>query len=404
MNCWEILGVEKTANEREIKKAYAVKLKAIDMENELTQFQELKEAFDLAMSQIKASKANTPFEEEKIVLDVPSPQKKENFSLENSPLEPNLLDFQSDFQLFLSENNYFADVTQWQELLFKYISVNLDIMPQIQNTLFEFLNENYQGLSSKVREYLLYYVFTGDYINIEYELNMLVQRISQLPEFDFSFIEYIEPAKRKAYFNKRGRIFELFSQKNSLTEIKQALAICKIIYDDDQTLKVYDLYLQLIADYGFYEEESFPKVMAQLGELDDFPGRDFIVNYLDYMETYAPREASTRKMYPRAHYFWDEPPGDLPLGLYYLLVGSVAYMIDKRKMVEKYWGNFENDFWPILRNNERDYLAGDKQNFEYSKRAIPFNEEKQVPKKFWQRWWFILWVILTLIKIFNTFI
>ncbi|SHH00520.1 DnaJ domain-containing protein [Anaerosphaera aminiphila DSM 21120] len=50
MNIWEILEIEPTENKKEIKKAYAKKLKVTHPDDDLEKFQELKEAFDLALN------------------------------------------------------------------------------------------------------------------------------------------------------------------------------------------------------------------------------------------------------------------------------------------------------------------------------------------------------------------
>lgn len=49
MNCWEILEVEPTDNQRSIKRAYAKKLKVTHPEDDASQFQALQEAFEHAI-------------------------------------------------------------------------------------------------------------------------------------------------------------------------------------------------------------------------------------------------------------------------------------------------------------------------------------------------------------------
>ena len=63
MNCWQTLGVDPTDNKREIKRAYAKKLKACNPEQYPREFQQLREAYDLALeiaTQSAATLADEP--------------------------------------------------------------------------------------------------------------------------------------------------------------------------------------------------------------------------------------------------------------------------------------------------------------------------------------------------------
>lgn len=49
-SCWEILGLEPTNDERAIKRAYAVRLKSVDVDAQPREFQELREAYETALA------------------------------------------------------------------------------------------------------------------------------------------------------------------------------------------------------------------------------------------------------------------------------------------------------------------------------------------------------------------
>ena len=49
MNCWEVLEIEPTTDEREIRRAYAKKLKVTRPDDDPTGYQVLRDAFDEAL-------------------------------------------------------------------------------------------------------------------------------------------------------------------------------------------------------------------------------------------------------------------------------------------------------------------------------------------------------------------
>lgn len=53
MTHWQVLEIESTKDIKKIKRAYAIKLKKIDIDNEPDKFQQLKEAFDCAINEVK---------------------------------------------------------------------------------------------------------------------------------------------------------------------------------------------------------------------------------------------------------------------------------------------------------------------------------------------------------------
>ncbi|WP_265459076.1 hypothetical protein [Enterococcus sp. HY326] len=381
-DCWQILEIAATTDERAIKKAYAKKLKAINVEENPDEFQELKAAFDAARTYNPTEELGEEFinESDEIigftVENFEEPDNAANISL--SEFE----NFQVAFRRFKGNENYYHEVIFWQVFIKETMPQELAAISKVLEYLRKFLASEYLVLSSPVRRFLLNLCQdVSEKKNKQAELQWK-QAILHFPDFDFSFYAEIPKSQRYLYVKNRSQIYLLFSEENRLAEIAQLLTECREIYACDYLLEVYQCYLLLFEDHSFFKKSTFDKFYHHLKNLPDFPGRRLIVDYIRYHHHGAAQDVSRQEREKQTRAFFQPVVEELPKTIYELILGSVAFESDDRQRAIAYLTPFKDYDPPVLTKYELAYLEGGKHLTGVSERILPEQFKKGHPLLF----------------------
>ncbi|MHC5249107.1 hypothetical protein [Enterococcus sp. LJL90] len=318
-DCWQILEIAATTDERTIKKAYAKKLKAINVEENPVEFQELKAAFDAARTYNPTKELDEEFidkQTEIIEFTV------ENFEVPENAPNISLSEFENfrvAFRRFKGNENYYHKVILWQVFIKKNMPQELAAISKVLEYLKKFLASEYLVLSLPIRRFLLDLCQDVSVKKNKQAELQWKQEILYFPDFDFSFFAEIPKSQRYLYVKNRNQIYLLFSKENRLAEIVQLLAECREIYASDYLLEVYQCYLLLFEDHSFFKKSTFDKVYHHLRSLPDFPGRRLIVDYIRYQYHGAAQDVSRQEREKQTRAFFQPGTEELPKTIYELI-------------------------------------------------------------------------------------
>ncbi|MDE1463240.1 tetratricopeptide repeat protein [Spartinivicinus poritis] len=163
MSCWETLGIEPTGDLKQIKRAYATKLKQLDLATQQMLFEELRGALETAKLKAQAGLLDQPqsIEAEPLAAELSESGPLEKESLEtdrNQKDEPPALvaqqdDFLTQLEVLYADFPRRIQLEEWQQLLANLPDWTLDKKLHISEVLFAFLLENYY-LPTNILAYL----------------------------------------------------------------------------------------------------------------------------------------------------------------------------------------------------------------------------------------------------------
>lgn len=285
MNFWEILGISPTVDIKNIKKAYAIKLKIYHPEDNPEGFMGLRKAYEEALRESKllaiSEDTNTTNNKDNVFTIEEEPTSKFQFDLSKIKENKEQIDlsavkiaekFMDNVQEIYRDFFLRIDVSKWEELLSDEIYWRLDVREIIFNKMFEFLLDNYHlphkiwrllnehFLWTNQREHLYkkYYKRNVDYIIYKIEENVIEFNYDFPIEdkvFDYDkFITYRE----QAFYDLLNNEFECADE---------SIKLAKEIYSDD-----YDL-IRITGLY-YYKIEDYERALKEFNHLIDMNSED----------------------------------------------------------------------------------------------------------------------------------
>lgn len=369
MSCWELLGIEATSDRKTIKRAYAKKLKQLDIEKEPATFQQLKEALDtaLVLSADQADSQQTAVEdnlltrekiedeqsEETLFTDFTEPERATQalddlgtetveptptfFSELKEKIEPKPT-FTRQLNEFLEKETFYNDLTGWEALL---SSMNdWDITEYLENrtVIQQFLRNHYPLISNTVSDYLLKNLqLDGDAHDFRQEGQWLAtyQEIKKMPSFSFDFYEQLEPDKRTLYFQSRYTLYKLLATENSDSpEWQSALEQCKNLIDFDSDVLLMETCYVLRNDFRMSKLATKQFIIDNLAMIPTEKITDgwlFIQQYLDIQQF-------------KIAFFDSYTVYSIPESVFHLLVGYLAYRQNDIQRAQFHWYPFLEEY------------------------------------------------------------
>lgn len=149
MTIYQILGIEAGASKKEIKRAYAQKVKQLDLSKDMEAYQVLRKAYDVALS-IQGSPEIRP--EFQSVPDEAVTQ--EEISLTDDVMQ--IVELKKSLNQLLRETMtqeaYFDDQALWEDLLRPFLNESLQQYEETRERMIYFLVENHYLLSDEVKK------------------------------------------------------------------------------------------------------------------------------------------------------------------------------------------------------------------------------------------------------------
>lgn len=227
VSIWQILAIEPTTDIKEIKQAYAAKLKTLTIDQQLEEFQELKTAFDLALTYAR-SKASQTIENPSELLEQETEQSY--FDEEDDQSDSMYADwdelkiFSVELRKIEQEQAYFDDLTPWDELTDQIFDWGSEEYWENQYLIQLFLLNNYRWLSRQVIDYLIA-LFDLDNLNEQtthpkYVSHDFIQHLYTMqhgPLFSFDVWRELPPNIRVHYFASRYEAWQLLTMWHKTT-------------------------------------------------------------------------------------------------------------------------------------------------------------------------------------------
>ena len=270
MEIFQLLGIEKTDDTKEIKRAYAKKLKTLDLEKEPILYQELRTAYKAALSYAKNHQEDEDnlFELEEPKLDevvIEKPIDLEGWQFDEVEPQPQIRNsFQDKWNQFIDKGTYFSSVLDWKAFLFQAENSSLDDFIELKKKVRMFLNTNYGILSDDVRDIIVKILnLEEEYQNDYFNYNFFKDRIVKKKFLDFDCYTRIEKSERQNYFELRNQLYQWLNEKNgerptSFIGTPEMNEITQLSYLDD------DFYFLLACAYLFEDKEKLPMFYSQI--------------------------------------------------------------------------------------------------------------------------------------------
>lgn len=314
VSIWEILGIEPTTDKKAIKKAYAHKLKQLDMEQEAETFQQLKTAFDAAM---KGESPKNP----QIIVEFTSQPFGQPSALDDAVFEQ--LCFNEDLiglKDFLERTNE---------------ALSIDDYEYQRRKVHHFLYEQCFYLSEEISDLLLEFFALSNQDDAIYGQD-LTGRLHHRPKFPFNGIIWRDEFEHRLYFRQR---FDLFSQLTidvSNDEWQEKLANCRKRVSADPTLDYLELCYWLQQDFRMNNrslDEKISDLFSRLESTEILPSEiSFLRNYRLVLLSEEVVDLGDEDG------FWTfQQTPSMPKDLYCLLTGYLAYQLEEYPNAGKQW-------------------------------------------------------------------
>ncbi|EOH99207.1 hypothetical protein UAY_01984 [Enterococcus moraviensis ATCC BAA-383] len=423
MNCWEMLGLEPTSNKKEIKKAYAVKLKKINIDEEPLAFQKLKEAYDsatflsgtiiesnrpkessLVLDKVeqerdqddlpdKMKQALTEQEKEALTKNQNEPQEsyfEHKQEIDNRPIDV-LTRFNQDLQSLYERMDFFSAIDNWAPLFSNELDWSIDEHNNISKVMQHFLLVNYRVLSREVIDYLGglfdFDSMAKDYNSAEYFASKWSD-IKNVPLFSFDMYQSLPKEERVPYFTSRYELAEIINKavlNSALWE--EHLALCQKETIKDRDVIILQMAYLLLHDFRLENKQTIKSFQTLLGEAQSLKNDLNTAFFSKYYEWAKHNGAANDVLY------YNKSELMIPQTAVELLRGYVYFKLKKYPQVNECWEG-------IWKKNPSMFRPNEVAAFQVEK---PFNVPQKKQKSSWNYMWFVFIVIIGLVKLGSSY-
>lgn len=331
MDNWKVLGIQETQDIKQIKRAYALKLKTCHPEEKPMEFQMLRRAYEQIIEKVKketAKLSNNDFLEAKQYndfLDVKRYQDDEQYQNDNP--KTLVANFMDKVRILYDDMSQRIELDKWIELLEDDMYWRLDAKLAIQSSLINFLIQNnnlphyiwsyldkdlsfleqlgrqyreelYGARKEKLKRNLKYFEVL---INIENQLSYDIFNRRQ----DIDYEQYLS-LRKKAYFellendldeaeSMLNDAYKLFSEDEDLIKLISILLIKK--YPINDAYNMYKRYIKNDCIQGITLKQ-FVMVGRCIRAYDEIKG------YLDKIDIDIPNDIVTISMFNKIVSWW----------------------------------------------------------------------------------------------------
>lgn len=394
MNCWEVLGLEPTSDKKKVKKAYAAKLKTINIEEEPRAFQKLKDAFDSAiflsgtiiessrpvvanatgvsieaideepMNDIKQEREESDLEE--TLQSVPKNEEitfqHDRFEIEGNKqslkeLETvipnhmtNVERFNHKLAVLYEKKAFFSEVAEWTSLFSEELDWTIDEHSEISAVMKQFLLVNYRVLSKQVIEYIgVFFDFDSlikDYKSGDYFCYTWAS-IKEAPTFSFDIYQDIQIDQRIAYFTDRYELFKLFDNGIADQSLwQERLSLCRAVTTKDQDVLNLQIANLLMNDFRIEQEHTVSSLNELLGKVLSVKETNTTEFFRTYYE-WVKNEGSAEDVL-----IHDKSDLTIPTTTIDLLTGYIYFRLKRSSRVKECWAELAQKNPTLFRSNE----------------------------------------------------
>lgn len=321
MSCWDLLGIEPISDKREIKKAYAEKIKQLKIDEESEQFQRLKEAFDQALvlaDRIDEEESFTSDGTERFV-DLTKEEQDKSITDE---VTDNVQSFVEQLANLYNGKAFFDDLASWQALFVNELEWSITEHEQIESIVMRFLVDNYPLLSKRILSFLGetfdFYKMAED-VKRRNSFSYYWQDMNNGPDYSFAIYEQIDEEERIPYFFARYELYQMLAKGiPERNPWRRKLVECQGITTVDLALIQLQIAYTLARDSKLVMEHSKWRISGLFGELQALPmdeTTEFLSDYIEWLST----KSTVDKLLAK------EPSGPkgLPYSVFLLLTGNV---------------------------------------------------------------------------------
>lgn len=263
MSDWKILGIEPTKELKQIKKAYASKLKQLVPDEQPEEFQQLKEAFDRAVKYAKNEE-----------LFIETPTQLETAETLTTDLNEELLEstFKEKLDQLLATNTFFDDLTAWQQLLADNQTWAIQEFLENSKVVQHFLVENFMYLAKPIIE-LLAQTFQLNELKNEAAGHSLAlpgflykrEEIFQAPAFSFTLWRELPEAERQNYFFYRYLYYYYLNNETIETvRLKEMAKKIEKLFTNDGDFLLLQAWYKLLMVKGNLQQPAVKEEFNQL--------------------------------------------------------------------------------------------------------------------------------------------
>ncbi|MBP1047411.1 hypothetical protein I6N96_14090 [Enterococcus sp. BWM-S5] len=290
MSCWELLGIKPISNKKEIKKAYATKIKQLAIDQEPEEFQKLKEAFDQALllaDTVDDNHFSSEMEEPKFFVDLKEAAEEEVSVDDTQNAVQSFADQLSDLY---NGKAFFDDLEKWQSLFTKELEWSITDYEHIEGIMQRFLLENYPLLSKRIITFLEE-VFGFDKlvedVKIRTSFSYYWEDIQHVPDYSFECYWKIAEEERIPYFFGRYELYQMLARgMPERNQWRKKLVECQSILSEDPDLLNLQVAYTLTKDVRLAMEHSKWQISGLFAELQALPLNEttrYLSNYIDWL-------------------------------------------------------------------------------------------------------------------------
>ncbi len=311
MDIWDILEISPTNNKKEIKKAYAKKLRVTHPDDNPEEFQKLKESFDTAI--LISESIEGDFFDEKNSTD-------------------KIIDISKDFKDIIN-------LSYWKEYYFYYNDLSDVEKEKSLKNLGKFISRYYRSIPKDILEFLV------DQFNLFEDDHYKLENIKQVPDFEIYFIDGLNSSENVEFFKLRYEIYFRYTYGfSNLNDLSKLLEKAEKLYRQDFELKVLKVSLGIFID-----------IEKQIGCKIEFN------NAIEFFFNIIPREEKIYDFYRELMDFLLDGSTEnidkiysyndyryIPDYLLNFIKGYVNYINEDYDLTYDYWFNKNNRIYPEI--------------------------------------------------------